>query len=65
MESRLMSLYTQVEELLDKMATVLPYVDLSAIEVNDEYIDEVSDTLYEFDDYVDYLSDVQVKTDWE
>lgn len=65
MESRLMSLYTQVEELLDKMATVLPYVDLSTIEVNDEYIGEVSDILCEFDDYVDYLSDVQVKTDWE
>lgn len=65
MESRLMSLYTQVEELLDKMATVLPYVDLSTIEVNDEYIGEVSDILCEFDDYVDYLSDVQLKADWE
>ena len=55
--SRIIELYNQVEELLDRMGIVLPFVDLYELEVNEDYIDDLCETLDEFSDYLDYIED--------
>lgn len=53
----LIDLYNQVEELLDMMAVVLPYLELYDVEINEDFVKDMSDTIEEMKEYLEYIQD--------